>query len=140
MQDLINFITQHMALSYAFAAALVLLMIVEYLRLKRNNFLIATTDVIQLINRNNAVVLDIRPNEQYRKGHIIDAISLSSKDILSAPSKIEKYRAKPIIIVCQSGIESQKIAPQLLKQGYNAYSLSGGIRTWTEANMPLVKE
>lgn len=140
MQDVITFITQHTLLTYAFAATLVLLMIVEFLRLKRNNFRITIQEAVQLINHDHAVILDTRPNDQYRKGHVIDAISLSSNDILSTPGKIEKFRAKPIIIVCNTGIEAQKIAPQLLKRGYNAYALAGGIRAWTEANMPLVKE
>jgi rhodanese-related sulfurtransferase len=140
MQDVITFITQHMLLAYAFAATLLLLMIVEYLRLKRTNFRISTQDAVQLINHNHAVVIDIRPADQFRKGHVIDSMSLSTSDILGTPSKIEKYRIKPLIIVCNTGIEAQKLAPQLLKRGYNAYALAGGIRAWTEANMPLVKE
>jgi rhodanese-related sulfurtransferase len=140
MQDLITFITTHMGLAYAFAICLVLLMVVEYLRLKRNNFRVTSAQAIHLINRSHAIVLDIRSADQYKNGHVIDAISISANDILATPSKIEKYRIKPIILVCQTGVESQKIAPQLLKQGYNAYALSGGIRTWIDDNMPLVKE
>ena len=139
MQELITFITQHMALTYAFAIVLVLLMIVEFIRLKRNNFRISTVQAVQLINRDNAVVIDIRASDLYQKGHIIDSISLSSKDIQESPKKIEKFRARSLIIVCQTGMESQKVAALLLKQGYNVYALAGGLRAWSEANMPLVK-
>lgn len=140
MQDLITFISHHRVLAYAFVSILVLLMIVEYFRLKRNNIRVDTAKAIQLINRENAVVIDIRPNESYRKGHIIDSVSLTSREIGENPKKIEKYRTKPIIIVCSGGIESQKIAALLLKRGYNAYSISGGISAWSQANMPLIKE
>jgi rhodanese-related sulfurtransferase len=108
--------------------------------MKRNNFRITATQAVQLINRQNAAIIDIRATDSFRKGHIIDAVSLTSKEIMDGSKKIEKFKNKPVIIVCNAGIESQKIAALLLKQGYNAFSLSGGIRAWSEAELPLVKE
>ena len=133
MQDLFTFMTHHLALSYSLAIVLFLLAVVEFMRLKRNNFRINTTQAVHLINRQNAVIIDIRSNELFRKGHIIDAASVTAKEIMDGGKKIEKYKNKPVIIVCNSGMESQKIAASLLKRGYNAYSLSGGIRAWSDA-------
>lgn len=140
MQDLTVFIAHHMGLTYAFAALFVALMIIEFLRAKRNNLRVDTTQAVQLINRQNAVVIDVRTKDIFRTGHIIDAIQINGSDLQTNNKKIERYRAKPIILVCENGNESQKIAALLLKQGYNAYSLSGGLRAWTEAELPLVKE
>lgn len=140
MQELSTFISNHPALSLAFAIIFVLVVVIEFIRAKRNTFNLSPADVTQKINRDNAIVIDIRPKDAYRKGHIINAESMTSAEIATNSKKIEKLKAKTVIIVCPSGIESQKIAARLLKQGYNAYSLSGGIRAWIEAQMPLVKE
>lgn len=125
MQDLFTFIANHMALSYAFVAALILLTIVEFLRMKRSDVGITTAQAVQLINRQNANVVDLRASENFKQGHIIDAVSLTAKEITDGSKKIEKLKSRPVIIVCNAGMESQKIAALLLKQGYNAFSLSG---------------
>lgn len=139
MQDIATFISHHLGLTYAVAAVFVLLMIIEVLRLKRNNFSVDVTKAVQLINRENAVIIDTRANDIYRQGHIIDSVSIPGRDTLDQPKKIEKYRNKPLILVCNTGLESQKIAALLKKQGYNAFALSGGIRAWGEAQLPLIK-
>lgn len=140
MQDISTFISNHTALSGAAFILIVLLMIVEFLRLKRNAFFVSPMKATQLINHDNAVVIDIRSKEAYNQGHIIDSEILSTTEIQNNPKKIERFRSKPIIIVCNSGVESQKLAAVLLKRGYNAYSLAGGLRAWSNAQMPLVKE
>ena len=65
---------------------------------------------------------------------------MSAKDLRDDSKKREKFRLRPIIIADPAGLESQKLASILLKQGYNAYSLSGGMRAWIEAQMPIVKD
>lgn len=140
MQEISTFIINHLLLTYAFSGVLILLMIVEFLKQKRNAFVINTTRAVQLINHDNAIVIDIRVADSYAKGHIIDAQSIAASDLTTNTKKYEKFKLKPVIVVCNTGSESQKIAALLLKQGYNAYSLAGGLRAWSGADMPLVKE
>jgi len=140
MQDLTTFITHHPFLNLAAATVLALVMLVELIRAKRNIFNITPPQAIRLINRDNAIVLDIRPNDAYRNGHIIDAQSVVPQEIRQSLKKLEKFKGRPIIIVSNASNESQKIAALLLKHGYNAYSITGGMRAWSEAQMPLVKE
>jgi rhodanese-related sulfurtransferase len=140
MQDLTVFISQHLMLAYAFALILVLLMVVEFFRQKRQQIRIGVTDAVRLMNHERAVVIDIRTKEQFRAGHIIDALSFQERDLMENPKKLDKFRIKPVIITCGTGQESQKVAAYLLKQGYNIYSLAGGMRAWNEAEMPIVKE
>jgi len=140
MQDLTLFIANHLALTYSLAVVLILLLIVESLRAKRNTTTVTTATAVQLINRDNAVVIDLRPQDAYRKGHILDAYALSAKEIQEGSKKIEKLKTKPIILVCSTGQESQKIAALLTKQGYTSYSLLGGMRSWMDADLPLIKE
>ena len=140
MQDLVTFISQHLLLSLAAVFIFVLIVLIEIIRVKRNVFHITPAKAIQLINRENAVVIDVRPQDAYHKGHVIDAISLSPKDVIEASKKLEKFKIRPIIIVANTGNEAQKMAASLLKRGYNAYSLIGGMRTWNEGQHPLIKE
>lgn len=139
MQDITLFISHHLELAYGFAILLVLLVIIEFFRLRRLNFRVAPAQAVQLINRDNAVVIDLRANETYRQGHIIDALCLTARELADNPKKIDKYRNKPIILVCATGVESQKTALILSKQGYQVYALTGGIRGWAGADLPLVK-
>lgn len=140
MPDLINFLNHHMMETYAIAGLLVLLMIIEYLRLKRHNFSVQTTKAIELINRENATVIDLRSKERFSTGHIVGSHLINSNDVQENPKKIEKFRSKPLLLVCDNGVESQKTAASWTKKGYNVYSLSGGLRSWTDAGLPLVKE
>jgi rhodanese-related sulfurtransferase len=140
MQDLTTFISNHMALTYSFAIILLLLFIIELLRAKQNKSRINTSKAIQLINREHAVIIDIRAQDNYRQGHIIDAISIPESDLIAQKKKLERYKQKPIIFICNNGTASQKVAALLLKEGYNIYLLAGGMRAWREAGLPIIKD
>ena len=140
MQDLAQFIANHMALTYLLATALVLLMAIEFMRTRRNQFAVDPAGAVRLINRENAAVIDVRSKELYKKGHIVDAYSFSATDLMSNAKPIEKFKKRPLVVVCTAGFDSQKMAAFLIRQGYNAYSLSGGMRAWSEAELPVVKE
>lgn len=140
MQDLTTFISNHLSLSIAAIILFTLLILVEALRAKRRVASLNTTQMIQMINHQKANVIDIRAKESYRNGHIIGAQSMTAKEISAPGKRLERYKTKPLIIVCNNGSESQKIAADLAKQGYNTRALAGGLRSWSEANLPLVKE
>lgn len=140
MQELGTFIANHLALSYAFATTLVLLMVVESIRAKRQQLGIDVNQAVQLINRQKATIIDVRSSDRYAEGHIIDSQSLPSSTIESAgQTKMNKLKKRPVVVVCNNGTESQKVAALLIKQGYNAFSLAGGMRAWKEAELPVIK-
>ncbi|OIQ47179.1 MAG: rhodanese-like domain-containing protein [Gammaproteobacteria bacterium MedPE] len=95
-----------------------------------------------LMNREDAVVLDVRGDGEYKKGHILGSqlIPLSkfkNNDLAS----IEKYKDTPIIVVCNSGMTSNQACQMLQKLGFNdLYNLQGGITEWRNANLPLTKK
>lgn len=138
MQEISVFISNHPLLSAATFIVLIFVTIVEFVRARRNTLGISPAQLTQMMNRENAVVIDVRQNEIWRKSHIIDALCMDGKEITENPKKLEKFKARPIVIVANTGAESQKISSFLLKQGYNAFSLNGGMRAWSEAQMPLV--
>jgi rhodanese-related sulfurtransferase len=139
MQDLSLFVQHHMNLSLAFGVLVVLLFLVEMLRLKSRAQHLSSNQLTQMINHQNAQVIDLRPADQFAKGHIIDSLSLPLSEFKEKSKKIEKLKTRPIILVCTKGFDSPKIATTLKTEGYNVHILRGGISGWMSDNLPLVK-
>src|SRR5690348_6865467 len=116
MQDFVHFLSLHSTLALLALVIIILIAIIEFLRFKMNVINIDTAKAIQLINRENAVVFGIRLPEAYQAGHIADALSFKADD-LAASKKLDKFKNKPLIIVCDAGVSSQKIAQQLVTAG-----------------------
>ena len=94
-----------------------------------------------LINREEAVVIDVRPIADYNKGHIVDAINLPINGFKNQIKQLEKHRQKPVIVSCRSGNQSQMACRQLRKAGFEkVYNLRGGVFAWQSANLPLTRK
>ena len=97
-------------------------------------------EVTSLINKNNAVVVDLRTEEEFKQGHITGAIHCPSDAIQANSKKLEKYKNKPLVLICQNGSCSSQIAHDLLGGSYSqVVTLKGGINSWSAASMPLIK-
>ncbi len=94
------------------------------------------------VNKENGVVIDIRANNEFTKQHIIDAVHCSNEKITKGElTTLEKYKDRPIIVVCAQGMSANKAASQLLKAGYSSVSLlKGGMSAWVAAGLPTVKK
>lgn len=140
MQELSTFITRHPLLSGAVLVLFILLTIVEAIRAKRKAADLTPAAVTHKINRENGVIIDLRQQDAFKQGHIIDAKTFTSDNIQKNPAVLDKFKTKPLILICNNGIESQKTAAFLIKSGYNAFSLAGGMRAWTDAQLPIIKD
>ena len=99
-----------------------------------------TVRAMQLINRNNALVLDVREQGEYDGGHIINSRLIPARQVKERIGELEKYRNRPIVVVCRSGSRAVPITSWLGKQGFKeTYLLNGGILAWQKANLPLEK-
>ena len=98
--------------------------------------------VTQLINHDNAAVLDIREQGAFVGGHILGALNAPFKSLAQRleGEELEAYKERPIVICCQDGITSKKAVSLLTKAGFEKlYLLQGGISEWRNANLPLSK-
>lgn len=96
---------------------------------------------ITLINRSDAIVVDVRPKTAYETGHIVGAINSTKDTIMTTLSQKKINKERYIILVCKLGQEANKLIFQIKKQGYlNVKVLSGGIEAWKRAELPLVKK
>ncbi len=141
MQDIGLFMQHHPALIAALAVVLVLLVILEFIKIKRGANRLTPAQTVQWMNHNNAAIIDIRNYEAFSTGHIVGAISLPLADLTNTEKlkKIEKFKNQPIVLVCAAGMETPRAATTLAQQGFNVQVLAGGIRAWRDAGMPLVK-
>ena len=97
-------------------------------------------EAVQLINRRDAVVIDVRDAASYKSGHITNARHIPETDVDARLKELEKVKTKPLIVSCARGNSSAKVADRLRKAGFNeVLSLRGGITAWQQANMPLEK-
>jgi len=140
MQDIFLFAQHHATLSITLVLVLVLLVILEFIKLKQGAQQLSPALATQMINHQNAIVLDIRNADAFASGHIVDAISIPFAELENKYKKLDKSKAQPVLIVCATGQESSRAAHLLMKNGFNTFTLAGGIRGWKEADMPLVKE
>ena len=101
---------------------------------------VGPAEAVQLINRRDAVVLDVRDASEYKAGHIANARHVPAADLEGRVKELDKVKAKPIIVSCARGTKSLGIANRLRKLGFNeVFSLRGGVAAWQQANMPLEK-
>ena len=95
---------------------------------------------LQLINHKNALVLDVREEKEFNNGHILNAKLIPLGKLTEQMSELERYRERPLVVVCRSGQRSASACAVLGKQGYKqAYNLEGGILAWQKAGLPLEK-
>jgi rhodanese-related sulfurtransferase len=141
MEKYIEFLSNHFLLSGAWLVAGGML-IYSFIGARLRGFnSVNPAMATQLINRENAVILDVREDNEYRDGHIVNSVHIPASYLSDRVKELEKYKDKPIIVGCRSGQRSSQACATLKKQGFDAvYNLSGGIMAWKNDNLPLTKK
>ena len=109
-------------------------------RLMRPQKEVSPLEAVQLINRRDAVVVDVREADEYRTGHIGNSRHIPMGQVAERMKELEKLKSKPIIVACRSGNRSASVVGVLQKNGFDeVYGLRGGVVAWQQASMPLEK-
>lgn len=103
--------------------------------IRKNKHLLNIQETLLLINRSNAVLVDIRPIKEFNKSHVFNSLNIP-KDNMILDHKIMKIK-KPLIIICNDGSNSMKLVKLFIKERNDIFSLKGGINAWKENNLPL---
>jgi len=99
-----------------------------------------TTRAIELINREDALLLDVRDAGEYGAGHLLGAKHLPLARIDEGAGELAKKKERPLIVYCDSGERSAKAAAALKRQGFTRVTaLSGGLDAWRQAGLPVEK-
>jgi rhodanese-related sulfurtransferase len=97
-------------------------------------------NAVQLINREKAVVVDVREADEFAAGHITGARNIPVGDFEKRLPEVVKNKQLPVILVCAAGPRASRCLTAAKTLGYEkAVVLGGGLRAWNEANLPVEK-
>ncbi|RWR03205.1 hypothetical protein ED28_04030 [[Pantoea] beijingensis] len=141
MQEMMQFASNHPVLSLAWVILLVLVIGTTAKSLFSKVKTISRGEATHLINKEDAIVVDVRSRDDYRKGHISGALNVLAADIKKGSfGELEKHKAQPIIVVCATGASASESAAQLNAAGFAQVSvLKDGVSGWSGENLPLVR-
>ena len=142
MQQVFEFVSNNLLLFAALLVVLVMLIKAEYEhQTSKTDRLSASQATRMLNNHDNALVLDIRTQDAFNKGHIRGAQNIPLAELKKSLDKLEKYKSKPVLLYCNSGTTTTKAGKLLQSGGFSdVYHLDGGINAWKEASLPLSKD
>ncbi|EPM48533.1 rhodanese-like domain-containing protein [Pseudomonas syringae pv. actinidiae ICMP 19073] len=133
---LLEFATTHYLITGAFVILLGLLIAYE---LSKGGASLSTRELTALVNSDQGVVIDVRSKKDFTAGHIVGSLNFPQDKVLTRTAELQKYKDKTLIIVDAMGQHAGSTARELLKTGFRAAKLSGGISSWRGDNLPLVK-
>ncbi|NWN90967.1 rhodanese-like domain-containing protein [Marinobacter adhaerens] len=135
---LFEFVVNHYILASLFVAFLVAILVLES---KRGGSKISAQGAIGLINRDEAIVVDIRDRKEFAEGRITGSVNIPLNSLKSRAAELNKHKDKQIIIADKMGQHSAMAVKQLNAEGFtNVARLNGGIGDWKASNLPLVKK
>ncbi|MGQ0287335.1 rhodanese-like domain-containing protein [Pasteurellaceae bacterium 22721_9_1] len=103
--------------------------------------IISNSQAVALMNNQDAVIIDLRSIDEFKRGHIIHSQHFLPTDIKNHNlGKLEQHKDKAVILVCATGMNARTSAEILAKQGFSqVHVLQEGIAGWNGANLPLEK-
>jgi len=138
MTRFLEFAGNHTLLVLALLISFFVLIFAELRRKAGGLVAVEPTAAVALIN-NDGIVLDLRNAESFGHGHIVNAKNIPFDEFDAQQDKIDKFKSKPIVAVCDSGISSNKVVASLRKSGFESvYGLKGGMNAWSQAGLPVV--
>lgn len=141
MDIYLEFISNHNMLFIALAVVIILIAQTFISDATRKFKLVTTAEAINLINRENAAVIDVRAENEYKDGHIAEAVHIPLSKIKEKADALQKYATRPIVFYCKTGSFSSEASKAACKHGLsNIHSLKGGLMSWLDANLPLSKK
>lgn len=137
-QQLIAFIGNHWIL---FTALAVIIALLVHNLVVSGKGSVDPAGATELINRKDALVLDVRPAADFAQGHIVNARNIPLNGFAKQTGSLHKHKERPILVACRSGSQSSIACRQLRKEGFGeVYNLRGGILAWQSADLPLSRK
>ena len=117
------------------------LFLFAYSEMNKGGKKIEPNELTRLVNKENAILIDLRKKEDYENGHIMTALSYPHQEFDNQMHELDKFKERPIILVCDMGRNSANIGENLKKAKFERiFRLNGGMMTWTQENLPVVQK
>ncbi len=139
--EFFDFAMRHWYLFLALFAILGMLVGGEILSKVRGISAINAARALQLINHEDAVVIDIRDTAQYKAGHLPDARHIPFRELEQRIKELNKFKERPVIVYCQTDTRASSAGAKLKKAGFETvHALRGGLHAWQQASLPVTKK
>jgi len=101
---------------------------------------VPASQAVRMINHESAVIIDVREPEEFRSGHIPDAVNVPLGTLRGRLSELEKFKDRPLVVSCRTSERAAKAAMTLRKHDFpSVHILAGGIVAWQNENLPTQK-
>jgi rhodanese-related sulfurtransferase len=136
MALIFEFLTQQWILAAALSVVIIMLFMHET---RKSGPSLSPQKAINMVNAEQGVFLDLRDAADYKQGHIVDAVHIPSAKLAERMAELEKYRNKPIILVCKMGQQASAAGKQLKGNNFEqVYKMTGGMMEWSNLQLPTV--
>ncbi|TXH69318.1 MAG: rhodanese-like domain-containing protein [Lysobacteraceae bacterium] len=140
LEELSAFAGRHPVYSLALVGLTIAIVFNEFSRFFRAYKTLRPAELTTLINRENALVVDLRAYADFEKGHIAGSKNVLMNQFDPESKLLAPAKSLPVVVVCNQGITASGAAKQLKQAGFErVYVLEGGIAGWQQAELPLVK-
>ncbi|MGU9952060.1 MAG: rhodanese-like domain-containing protein [Gammaproteobacteria bacterium WSBS_2016_MAG_OTU1] len=111
-----------------------------WILLRDNAQMIDQNEAVLLIKKGKGVYIDMRSSTDFASGRIAESRNIPATELKNRVGEIDRYREKPVVLVCQNGTQSRRQARQLSDMGFRQVrALRGGMGAWIEAQLPVFK-
>ncbi len=140
MQEYIEFARNNALIVIGFFAVLGFIIKTEISNATRKYKQVGVNEAVMLMNKDDALVLDVREDKEVQGGKIKGARHITLGQLPSKLAELEKSKQSPVLVYCRSGNRSGYASQILTKAGFaDVSNLTGGMLAWESANLPIVK-
>ena len=141
MEQLIKFASSHYIMTSAWLVLFGMIIYSFFAARLRGYQNANPAQATQLINRQNAVIVDVREDNEYVSGHIVNSIHIPLSYFSDRIKELDKHKEIPIIVGCRTGQRSGQACAMLKKAGFEkVFNLAGGVMAWQADNLPITKK
>lgn len=134
----LEFLAQEWILALALLVVVVMLVLHEA---RKSGPSVSPQQAINLINSEAGVFVDLRDAADYRQGHIVEALHIPATKLAARMAELEKYKDKPVVLVCKMGQQSGAASKQLKEGGFTrVYRMTGGMMEWGNLQLPVISK
>lgn len=137
MDQAIEFVGNHWWLVAIWAAFFVALL---WDNKQRAGASVSPAQAIQMINKDDALVLDIRDKKDFGKGHVVNAKNIPFANLAGRLGELDTYKSRPVLLVCKTGTTVSVASKMLKEKGFNAIRMTGGMMEWEAQKLPVVRK
>ena len=138
VSQIIEFVGNHLFLSGTFLFLAIAFFINES---RQGGAKVSPSELVGLVNRSDASVLDVRDLKDYNLGHIAGSKSFPASSFEARVGELAGLKKKTLVLVCKMGQHSGPLGKKLKALGFeDIRRLSGGMAEWSASNLPVVKK